>query len=308
MTLLAVKVFDESNKEVVTTISIGADNCNISEILPTIRQLAMDQNKKNSPQAWVCGEYSFSFDYISSKSLLLVAIASLNTSFVKLKKFLELLKETIEENSINESGILSSKFFQDTCDLLVKSVDSIPNLRISLLGLAKSGKTTFIQQHITEQQLAGFNSYEPTELVNIVNFEGSSDLPQIRFYDLGMAFQQHWWKFSSESDGYIFFIDISDSNSINASKELLEEIRNFWDLPFVIAANKIDNSTIKNPRRYLSRKLFVPIRLIHEVETSTGVGLKALLQDLVINEIQTKKQYSAVLQRTRTKNESKRRV
>ena len=207
MTLLAVKVFDESNNEVVTTISIGADNCNISEILPTIRQLAMDQNKKNSPQAWVCGEYSFSFDYISSKSLLLVAIASLNTSFVKLKKFLELLKETIEENSINESGILSSKFFQDTCDLLVKSVDSIPNLRISLLGLAKSGKTTFIQQHITEQQLAGFNSYEPTELVNIVNFEGSSDLPQIRFYDLGMAFQQHWWKFSSESDGYIFFVE-----------------------------------------------------------------------------------------------------
>ncbi len=305
MTLLAVKVFDESNNEVVTTISIGADNCNISEILPTIRQLTIGQNKKNSPQGWVCGKYSFTFDYISSKKLFLVAIASLNTSFVKLKNFLELLKVSIKENLLDATGMISSKQFQDTCDLLVKSVDSSPSLNISLLGLAKSGKTTFIQQHITEQQLAGFNSYEPTRLVNIVNLERSTDLPQIRFYDLGMAFQQHWWKFSAESDGYIFFVDMSDSNSINASKELLEEIRNFWDLPFVIAANKMDNSIIKNPRRYLSRKLFIPIRLIFEVETSTGVGLKALLQNLVTNEIQVKKQYSAVLQRPSTKNESK---
>ncbi|MHA1237322.1 MAG: ADP-ribosylation factor-like protein [Candidatus Hodarchaeales archaeon] len=305
MTLLAVKVFDESNNEVVTTISIGADNCNISEILPTIRKLIIDQNQKHSPQGWVCGNYSFVFDYISSEKLFLVAIASLNTSFVKLKNFLELLKASIKENLFDATGTISSKHFQDTCDLLVKSVDSSSNLNISLLGLAKSGKTTFIQQYITEQQLAGFNSYEPTRLVNIVNLEGSTDLPQIRFYDLGMAFQQHWWKFSAESDGYIFFVDMSDSNSINASKELLEEIRNFWDLPFVIAANKMDNSIIKNPRRYLSRKLFIPIRLIYEVETSTGVGLKALLQNLVTNEIQVKKQYSPVLQRSTTKNESK---
>ncbi len=46
MTLLAVKVFNEFHNEVVSTISIGADNCNLSEILPTIRQLIIDQNKK----------------------------------------------------------------------------------------------------------------------------------------------------------------------------------------------------------------------------------------------------------------------
>ncbi|MCK4849327.1 MAG: hypothetical protein KAT16_09890 [Candidatus Heimdallarchaeota archaeon] len=67
----------------------------------------------------------------------------------------------------------------------------------------------------------------------------------------------------------------------------------------------MDNSIIKNTRRYLSRKLFVPIKLIYEVETSTGVGLKALLQGLVVNEIQGKKQYSAVLQRPTTKNNNK---
>jgi signal recognition particle receptor subunit beta len=305
MTLFAVKVFDEFNNEVASTISVNADNCNLSELLPTLRQLIINQNTKNSPQGWVCGNYSFLFDYISSKRLFLVAIASLNTSFVKLEKFLKLLKVSLMEYLLDVSGMVSSKFFQDTCDTLVKTVDSSPNLSISLLGLAKSGKTTFIQQHITEQQLAGFNSYEPTRLVNIVNLEGSSDLTQIRFYDLGMAFQQHWWKFSTESDGYIFFIDMSDSISINASKELLEEIRNFWDLPFVIAANKMDNSIVKNPRRYLSRKLFVPIRLIYEVETSTGVGLEALLQGLVSNEIQTKKQYSTVVQRSPTKKDNK---
>ncbi len=302
MTLFAVKVFDDYNNEVVSTISVNADNCNLSEVLPTIRKLVVDQNGKNSPQGWICGKYSFVFDYITSKRLFIVAIASLNTSFVKLEKFLELLKVAMNETLIDTDGTVSSKVFQDTCDSLVRSVDSTPNLSISLLGLAKSGKTTFVQQYITEQKLAGFNTYEPTRLVNIVNLEGSSDLAQIRFYDLGMAFQQHWWKFSSESDGYIFFIDMSDSNSINGSKELLEEIRNFWDLPFVIAANKMDNSVIKNARRYLSRKLFVPIRLIYEVETSTGVGLKALLHGLITNEIQAKQQYSAVLQRSPAKD------
>ena len=305
MTLFAVKVFDDHNNEVASTISVNTDNCNLSEILPTIRKLILDQKGKNSPQGWVCGKYSFVFDYITSKNLFVVAIASLNTSFVKLERFLGLLKESFETSMIDTNGKISTKLFQDTCDALVKSVDSVPNLSISLLGLAKSGKTSFIQQYITEQQLAGFNSYEPTKLVNIVNLQRSSDLAHIRFYDLGMAFQQHWWKFSSESDGYIFFIDMSDSNSINASKELLEEIRNFWDLPFVIAANKMDNSIIKNPRRYLSRKLFVPIRLIYEVETSTGVGLKALLHGLVTNEIQTKEHYSTVLQRSSTKDGSK---
>jgi len=308
MTLLAVKVFDESNNEVVSTISISTDNCNLTEIIPAIRQLVIGQNKKNSPQGWVCGEHTIFFDYMRSNNYFIVAIASLNTSFVKLEKFLVMLKGSMKENMIDSNGIISSKLFQDTCDLLVKSIDSTPNLSISLLGLAKSGKTTFIQQYITEQQLAGFNSYEPTRLLNIVNLEGGSDLPQIRFFDLGMAFQQHWWKFSAESDGYIFFIDMSNNNSINASKELFEEIRNFWDLPFVIAANKMDTSVIKNPRRYLSRKLFVPIRLIYQVETSTGVGLKDLLQNLVTNEIQTKKQYSAVLQRSSNKNGKKRHV
>jgi signal recognition particle receptor subunit beta len=308
MTLFAVKVFDDNNNEIVSTISVNADNCNLSEILPTIRQLILNQNGKNSPQGWVCGKFTFAFDYITSKKLFIVAIASLNTSFVKLEKFLDLLKVAMKESLIDGKGKVPSKLFQDTCDSLVKSVDSTPNLSISLLGLAKSGKTTFTKQYITKHQLAGFDTYKPTRLVNIVDLEGDSDMAQIRFYDLGMAFQQHWWKFSSESDGYIFFIDMSDSNSINASKELLEEIRNFWDLPFVIAANKMDNSIIKNPRRYLSRKLFVPIRLIYEVETSTGVGLKPLLHGLVTNEIQAKQQYSTVLQRSPTKNGHKGRV
>ena len=305
MTLLAVKVFDENNNEVASTISVNADNCNLPEILPIIRQLVSKNTNLNSPQGWVCGRFSYIFDYLNSKKLLFVVVSTLNTSIVKLEQFLQLLKSSTKKNILEPTGKISPKLFQDTCDVLVKTIDSTPNLRISLLGLAKSGKTSFIQQYITEQQLAGFNSYEPTRLVNIVNLENNPNLPQIRFYDLGMAFQQHWWKFSTESDAYIFFIDMSDQQSIKTSKELLEEIRNFWDLPFVIAANKVDNSIVKNPRRYLSRKLFVPIRLVYEVETSTGVGLEKLLQGLVKNEIQVKKSISTVLQRAPTKSENK---
>ena len=305
MTLIAVKVFNGNNDEVASTISVNTEYFNIPEILPIIRQLISNRKNLYSPQGWVCSKFSYIFEYLASQDLLFVVISTLNTSFNKLEQFLSLLKSSMNEYILNSTGEISSKLFQDTCDELIKGIDSTPNLSISLLGLAKSGKTSFIQQYITEQQLAGFNSYQPTSLVNIANLESKSDLPQIRFYDLGMAFQQHWWKFSTESDGYIFFIDMSDPQAIKNSKELLEEIRNFWDLPFVVAANKMDNSVVKNPRRYLSRKMFVPIRLIYEVETSTGVGLETLLHGLVQNEIQVKKPISTVLQRARSKCENK---
>ncbi|MHA1978142.1 MAG: GTPase domain-containing protein [Candidatus Hodarchaeales archaeon] len=302
MTLLAVKVYDDENQEIVSTISVTPDDYTLPISLPAIRRLLVQNNNDKFVQGWVCGNNFLAFSYLKPQKVLLVAIASINTAFSKLKAFLKLLGKSYKSELFEEHHSSFQKDFQDICDTVVRMVDSSTTLSVSLLGLARSGKTTFIQQYITEQQLAGFNSYEPTKLVNIVTQESSSKSPHLRFYDLGMAFQQHWWKFSSESDGYIFFVDISDIRSINASKELLEEIRNFWDLPYVIAANKIDVGSIKNVRRYLSRKLMAPIRLIYETESSTGTGFKPLIERL-LSEIQKNKSYSSIIEPQPSENE-----
>ncbi len=302
MTLLAVKVFDDDDREIISTISVSPDDYHLSSHLPAIRRL-LDQNYSGYPiQGWVFGERLLAFSYLKAQKILLVAIASMNTSFSKLKAFLKALGKSYKSEIFENQQATFQKDFQDICDTIVRMVDSSITLRISLLGLARSGKTTFVQQYITEQQLAGFNSYEPTKLVNIVTQENSTQSPHLRFYDLGMAFQQHWWKFSTESDGYIFFVDVSDSRAISNSKELLEEIRNFWDLPYVIAANKKDVGSIKNIRRYLSRKFLVPIRLIYETESSTGLGCDLLLQGL-ITEIKKTKAYQPLMQSQPSKND-----
>jgi GTPase SAR1 family protein len=303
MTLLSVKVFDDNNQEIVSTISVTPDDCRLSVSLPAIRSMLIHNENTKPVQGWVCGDKLLAFSYLKSQKVLLVAIASYNTSFSKLRSFLKLLGKSYKSDLFEKHQSSFQRDFQDICDTIVSLVDSSTTLRVSLLGLARSGKTTFLQQYLTEQQLASFNEYEPTKLVNIVTKENSPKSSQIRFYDLGMAFQQHWWKFSTESDGYIFFVDVSDSQSIKASKELLEEIRNFWDLPYVIAANKIDVGLVKNVRRYLSRKLLVPIRLIYETESSTGFGFDPLLQGL-ISEIHKVKSFSSIIQPQSTKTES----
>lgn len=300
MTLLAVKGFDDNNNEIISTVSVTIEDPQLISVLPSIRKLLLKNNHSNAPQGWIYEDKCVAFSYLQSSHVLFVAIANTNTSFSKLKYFLEALEISLEKKTLEDRNHFKQKEFQDLCDSLLKYVDSLPYINIALLGLARSGKTTFVQQHISGEQIAGFNSYKATPLVNIITVEGSSKNPQLRFYDLGNAFQQHWWKFSPESDGYIFFVDMSDSQSIHASKELFEEVRNFWDLPFVIAANKIDVCSINNPRRYLSRKLSVPIRLIYEVETQTGEGLTPLLEGL-ISEIQ-EETISPVIQPRGSKN------
>ncbi len=114
-------------------------------------------------------------------------------------------------------------------------------------------------------------------------------MPQLQFYDLGWAFQPQWWRFSNESDGYIFFVDSSDSDRIKKSQELLQEIRNFWDRPFIVAANMRDTSRIVNIRKYLARKFRISSRKIYEINTWTGDGILPLLEGLVKREIEGKK-------------------
>ncbi|MFX0170725.1 MAG: ADP-ribosylation factor-like protein [Candidatus Hodarchaeota archaeon] len=294
MTFLSVKVFNNDNKEICSTVSVLEDDL-IYDLVPYIGELArklvheqISDSPLNQAQALIVNNQIIGY-LNSPDDLLLVAVASINTSFQKLNHFLLLLSQRITLKSLNFDSKETLENFQKICDELINSVNTTVVLNIALLGLEKSGKTTFTR-FFEEYQPLGFNPYEPTDLLNIVKIEKIGDFPyQFRFFDLGMAFKQNWFRFSKESHGFIFFVDCSDPQQMNKSKELLQELRNFWDKPFVVAANKCDATKILNIRKYISRKLKVRIRQIYETETSTGFGLLPLLNGLINHEMKEHK-------------------
>jgi len=285
LTLLSVKVFDKNNKEIHSTVSVSADN-SIYDSIHQIGELAREEFRQNHVQALVRENHILAF-VNTLDDLLLVAKATPNTSYRSLQSFLEHLEKNFSINKAFNQSKPSDLNFQDICDSITKSIDSIVELRIALLGLDRSGKTTFANFFSEDNRLAVFESYKPTNLLNISKIHSIGNLPLLRFYDLGMKFQNQWWKFSRESDGYIFFVS-SDDTRMNEARDLLQEIRNFWDLPFVVAANKRDTAKISNIRKYVCRKLRVPRKIVYETETSTGFGLIELLEGLE-KEIQGKK-------------------
>jgi signal recognition particle receptor subunit beta len=286
MTILSVKVFDNNDSELCSTISVSYDQ-KIFSLIPFLRTLSAKSSQEQFPdqvQAYIQGEYIVAF-LTTHHNWLLVAIATISTSYLKIQRFLELLYDFIP----NDYSPFDSEKFQSLCDLIISSVDARPLINIALLGLDKSGKTTFIR-YFEENQPLGFEPYQPTKLLNIAKIHQIGTFPySFRFIDLGYSFRQNWYKFSKEADAYIFFVDSSDANRMNQSRDLLQEIRNFWDKPYVVCANKFDSSKVLNIKKYIARKFRVPIRQIYETETSTGNGLLPLLNGLINQEFITNK-------------------
>ncbi len=288
MTLLSVKVFDKNNTELNSTIPVSNDQ-RFNDLLPLLERLSQEETQEGWIQGLIVNDNLIVFRK-TMNNLMLVSIATFDTSFQKLKQFLSLLEKYLCENFSTPKDIVSAKNFQDLCNSIIKAVDdSATELKIALLGLDRSGKSTFFNYFKEDLPLAGFKSYQPTQLLDIIRTDPTGDLPQIQLIDLGYAFHSQWWRFSSEVDGYIFFVNSSDSNRIKKSEELLQEIRNFWDRPFVVAANMRDISRIANIRKYLARKFRISSKIIYEVNTWTGDGILPLLEGLVKDEIQCNK-------------------
>ena len=288
MTLLSVKVFDDVNSELISTVSISSSQ-QFYKLVPVLGKLAREEQQRGSTKGIIINNQLIAFRS-TIHDLMLVSVASMNTSFQRLEMFLNLLNEELSKNVLTPKSIMSPKYFQDLCNSLIKVIDdSNSELTIALLGLGRSGKSSFVNHFRENRPLAGFESYQPTQLLDIIRVDSIGNLPQLCFYDLGYAFQQQWWRFSNESDAYIYFVDSSDSKQIRKSQELFQEVRNFWDQPFVIAANFRDVSKITNIRKYLARRFCISSRKIYEINTSTGDGISALLEGLVQNELQRNK-------------------
>ncbi|MFX1282951.1 MAG: ADP-ribosylation factor-like protein [Promethearchaeota archaeon] len=300
MTLLSVKVFDKNNIELNSTLPISNDQ-RFNKLVPLLGRLAREEALQGWIQGLVVNGNLIVFRE-TTNDLMLVSIATIDTSYQKLIRFLNLLENYLYENIPTLKDIVSTKHFQDLCNSIVKTVDdSNAELKIALLGLSRSGKSTFLNYFKEDLPLAGFKTYNPTQILDIIRINPTNDLPQIQLIDLGYAFHSQWWRFSSESDGYIFFVDSSDSERIRKSEGLLQEIRNFWDRPFVVAANMRDISRISNIRKYLARKFRISSKIIYETNTSTGDGILPLLEGLVKDEIQGNKIAVSLIHRSKTK-------
>jgi GTPase SAR1 family protein len=289
--LLSIKIYDENDEELYSTISINKDE-KLNNFIPFFRSL-LENNRQllglEQTLAVIIDECLIAFNK-TEDDLLLVAISTINSSFRKLEHLLELLCKALCENISRGYSNTSKEKFQEICDDIIATIDSYPRLNIALLGLGRSGKTTFIKYFEENTPLAGFEEYEPTDVLNIIDVERIDEFPYaFKFIDLGINFQNHWYEFKNEADAFIFFVDTADAQEMNKSRDLLQELVNFWDMPYVIAANKRDISKIVNIRKYLARKFRVPIRKIFETETMTGTGLIPMLEGLIKKEMSLKK-------------------
>ncbi|WP_455140170.1 ADP-ribosylation factor-like protein [Candidatus Hodarchaeum mangrovi] len=287
MTIVSVKIYSSQKEEVLSTVTLpNEDISNLSSILKQAPLSLIIDSNIHDIQGLLLNQYLFVHTKTSSK-FTIVAIATLNTSFFEIETFLTLLKQ--ELSSFNPKSLLEdNEAFQIVCEQIIQRMESQNEISIALLGLDKAGKTTFLNILKDQQSLTGFKEYLPTKSLNIDTIHLKNIPYRIKLFDLGMAFQSHWWMFAGECEGFIFFIDAADISRRNEAMELFNEIRNFWDCPYVIAANKVDICKIHNIRKYLARKLKVSIRKVYETNTSTGEGVESLLEGLITTEINNK--------------------
>jgi len=284
MTIVSVKLYNSQKEEVLSTVTLpNGHTSNLSNILKQAPMSLILDSNIHDIQGLLLNHYLFVHTKTFS-NFTIVIIATLNTSFFEIETFLTLLKQ--ELSSFNPKSLFEdNEAFELACEQIIQYIESQNEISIALLGLDKSGKTTFLNNLKDEQSLTGFKEYLPTKSLNIEIIYLKNYPYRVKLFDLGMAFQSHWWMFAGECEGFIFFIDAADTSRRNEAMELFHEIRNFWDCPYVIAANKVDMCKILNIRKYFARKLKVSIRKVYETNTSTGEGVLSLLKGLINNEI-----------------------
>ena len=113
------------------------------------------------------------------------------------------------------------------------------NANIVFLGLDNAGKTTLLYMLQSDRYTQTDSTIHPHQAeVQIGNIRFNS-------YDLGGHIQARktWRDYCAQLDGIIFMVDAADRMRINESKkelEMLLEMNELQNVPFVIFGNKID--------------------------------------------------------------------
>jgi GTPase SAR1 family protein len=134
----------------------------------------------------------------------------------------------------------------------------MPIVKILIMGLPGSGKTTFVKHVFERKEFGDLRTYVPTYGVNIAlyDYEGSEDI-KISTFDCGGqtsfidTYLTDQWvpRLFAEVSALLFFVDSSSKNTLKEAAELFHKyLQNVYkyceDTVIYVLASKWDNHTV----------------------------------------------------------------
>lgn len=151
--------------------------------------------------------------------------------------------------------------------------------RILIVGLDKSGKTTFLERLkslYTQQEGLEPEKIRPTVGLNVARFEAYNS--NLIFWDLGGAanLRSLWDKYYCETHGIVFVIDAADDGRFDEAKSALDKILASRDLigcPLLIWCNKMDQSDAKHASEIMEHLGLSKLNHQRRTEAISGCAL-----------------------------------
>lgn len=165
------------------------------------------------------------------------------------------------------------------------------SVKVVVTGPFNAGKTTFIKAVSeitvlsTERQVsegAGEGSGETTVAMDFGRITVSDDVVLYLFGTPGQARFSFMWETLSEGMlGFVLLVDTTEPDTYNDAKEMIGFFTEMSDVPFVVAANKVDaddTDTIRQMRADLGLADKVPLL---PVDARDKESVKAVLLGLL---------------------------
>jgi len=165
------------------------------------------------------------------------------------------------------------------------------SVKVVVTGPFNAGKTTFIKAVSeitvlsTERQVSdvsGESSGETTVAMDFGRITVSDDVVLYLFGTPGQSRFSFMWETLSEGMlGFVLLVDTSEPPSFSDAQEMISFFTSMSDVPFVVAANKVDaddTDTIRNLRDELGLAEHVPLL---PVDARDRDSVKAVLLGLL---------------------------
>src|SRR5512133_1919293 len=133
------------------------------------------------------------------------------------------------------------------------------SVKVVVTGPFNAGKTTFIKSVSeitvlsTERQVSdtsGEGSGETTVAMDFGRITVSDDVVLYLFGTPGQSRFSFMWETLSEGMlGFVLLVDVLEAETFNDAREMITFFTNMSDVPFVVAANKVDASDTETIRR-----------------------------------------------------------
>lgn len=165
------------------------------------------------------------------------------------------------------------------------------SVKVVITGPFNAGKTTFIKSVSeitvlsTERQVSdasGEGTGETTVAMDFGRITVSDDVVLYLFGTPGQARFSFMWETLSEGMlGFVLLVDAMEQQSLSDAREMIEFFTQMSDVPFVVAANKVDADdldTLNRVRTQLNLAANIPL---FAVDARQKDGVKAVLLGLL---------------------------